>query len=127
MGDDFKFTNGVVVAYKEITFSDSPYSITSTSGPNSGQEFMLGVDTTVVLPTDARTGSSDVRQLGRMYYITDISNNASVNNIIIDANANATIASPSGTSQTTTMTSNGDSIYLVCVDATDDKIHKKHN
>lgn len=113
LGDDVKTLNGLVVAYQEIT---STHSITSTSGPNSGNDYMIGVDTsssalTVNLPTDSS------REVGRIYYIFDSQSNAGTNNITIDAGSGNTI---DGT-QTKIVSTDDSAIALLYIDDTNKK------
>ena len=84
LGNDVKLQNGVVVAYREISATTT---LTSTSGPNSGLDYMIGVDTdtnavTINLPTTSGNGM----EAGRMYYVFDLTGNAGTNNITIDPN-----------------------------------------
>lgn len=117
LGDDIKFQNGLVIPYQSV--SSTPYSITTSSGPNSGHEYAMGVDTsssaiTINLPTDnpATTGAAKV--VGRMYYIFDTSSNAATNNITVAAGGSGTIEG----SSTLTISGNGDSVTLLCTAAT---------
>ena len=91
LGEDVKLQNGVVVAYREVSASTT---LTSTSGPNSGFDYAIGVDTssnavTVTLPTTSGNGM----EAGRLYYIFDLTGDAATNNITIDPNnGSATIS-----------------------------------
>lgn len=113
----------MIFPYQQIEVT---HNISSTSGPSSGQDYVIGVNggavtKTVNLPTDASSGSSAAKVVGRMYYIFDRSSNASsgggitinagTSGIIIDNNA-----SPDGT---TTLGGDGDSVTLLCLDAPD--------
>ena len=117
IGDDIKFQNGIVMTYQ--TISSTPYSITTTSGPNSGHEYAIGVTTassaiTVNLPTDDPATDGAAKIVGRSYYIFDISSNANNNNITINAGGSGTIDGASSL----TINGNGDSVTLVCTAST---------
>jgi hypothetical protein len=90
LGNDVQLQNGLVVAYREVSASTT---ITSTSGPNSGHEYSIGVDTdtnavTVDLPTTLGNGM----EVGRVYFIFDKTGNAATNNITVDPGAGTTIS-----------------------------------
>jgi hypothetical protein len=113
LGDDLKSSNGLVLAFQEVT---STHSITSTSGPNSGHDYMIGVDTTssalaVNLPTDTS------REVGRMYYVMDTGGNAGTNNITIDAGSGNLIED----AQTAIIASDNVSLGIVYIDDTGKK------
>ena len=112
IGDDIKSSNGLVGAYKEV---DANYTITSTSGPNGGNDYLVGVNTetasrTINLPTDS------AREVGRMYYIFDSTGSASANNIIVDASS--TNDAKINGADTVTISADYNSLTLVCIDST---------
>jgi len=81
IGDDVKLQNGVVYAVRSVTANTT---ITSTTGPNSGHDYLLLVDSssiaiTVTLPSDSS------RETGRSYYIAD-NGNAATNTITVNGN-----------------------------------------
>jgi hypothetical protein len=113
IGDDFEFQNGIIIPYQIIS---NNFSITKTSGPNSGQCYAIGVDTsslaiTVTLPIGTTSDALSAKVLGRIYYIFDISNNAFANNITINANTNGLIEN----SNILTLNNNGNSITIICI------------
>ena len=126
LGDDIEFQNGMIVSYQDIT--DNTYTITNTSGAGGGQEYAMGVNTTstakvINLPKDDASGSSAAKVVGRMYYIFDLSANASNNNITINAGTNGDIIGNIGISPTTetlTLSGDGDSVSLLCISAGND-------
>ena len=84
LGNDVKLQNGVVVAYREVSATTT---LTSTSGPNSGFDYMIGVDTdTNAVTGNLPTTSENGMEAGRMYYIFDLTGNAGTKNITIDPN-----------------------------------------
>ena len=122
LGDDIEFQNGMIVSYKEVT--TTPYSITNTSGATGGQEYAMGVNTAsalkvINLPQDDTSGSSAAKVVGRMYYIFDLSANASEHNIVINAGTSGNIIG-STTSESLTLAGDGDSVSLLCISAGND-------
>ena len=114
IGDDFEFQNGIIFPYQPVSVD---FTITSTSGLNSGQSYAIGVDTktplaiTITLPLGNTTDALSAKVLGRVYYIFDIGNNASIKNITINANNNGTIEG----NNTLTLNGNGNSITIICI------------
>lgn len=118
IGDDFEFQNGIIFPYQTV---NGNFTITSTSGPNSGQSYAIGVNTsslaiTITLPTGNTTDALSAKVLGRVYYIFDIGNNASINNITINANNNGTIEG----NRTLTLNGNCNSITIICISMGDE-------
>lgn len=110
IGDDMKSTNGLVGAYQLIT--SSTHTISATSGPNSGNDYMIGINTnsakTIYLPVDT------ARENGRLYYIFDATGGAATYNITIDA-SQTNDAKING-ADTYVINSNYNSVTIVCID-----------
>lgn len=86
LGNDVKMNNGIVLAQRTIN-SSGTHTLTSTSGPNSGHDAIISVDTetaagatTINLPTDSS------RESGRFFYIHDSTGSANTYNITVSGN-----------------------------------------
>lgn len=112
IANDTEMNSGLVLDCKSITNSNSPFTLTNSSGTGGGFNYAVGCNTssgviTVNLPTTSGNGMED----GRMYYIFDQGGNATSNNITIDAQSGGTI----NDSQTYVISSNYNSVTLMCV------------
>ena len=82
IGDDVRMRSGIIHTLRELA-SDS--TITTTSGPNSGHDYALAVQTSDAGDDVTITLISNPAD-GRTYNISDIDGNANNRNIVFNGN-----------------------------------------
>jgi hypothetical protein len=108
IGSDVKINSGVVMSMRVVTPASEGENITinSTSGPNSGHDYAIAIDTdtygtTVKLPTTSGNGMEP----GRIYYVCDHTGSALTHNITVDPGAGSNISGQSTVSISTNFSS----------------------